>query len=173
MRQAAHQVRWGVNVWCGILGDRLIGPYFFEGHWTGLRYLHFLRQELPLLLEDVPLHDRLTMWLQQDGAPPHSTLAVRNHLNEELPGKWIGRGGPVSWPARSPDLTPLDFFLWGHLKHTVYTQAPENPDQLRQLITDACRAITPRMLQSARRSIGHRARMCINQHGHHIEHLLR
>ena len=102
-RQVAHQVRWGLNVWRG--------PYFFEGHWTGPRYLHFLRQELPLLLEDVPLQDRVTMWFQQNGAPPHSILPVRNHLNEELPGKWIGRGGPVSWPARAPDVTPLDFFL--------------------------------------------------------------
>jgi hypothetical protein len=26
-------------------------------------------------------------------------------------GKWIGRGGPVAWPPRSPDLTPSDFFM--------------------------------------------------------------
>ncbi|GBL73687.1 hypothetical protein AVEN_230681-1 [Araneus ventricosus] len=38
----------------------------------------------------------------------------------EYPGRWIGRGGPVLWPPRSPDLTSLDFFLWGHLKELVY-----------------------------------------------------
>ncbi|EZA48673.1 hypothetical protein X777_13179, partial [Ooceraea biroi] len=42
-------------------------------------------------------------------------------LNESFPDRWIGRGGRISWPARSPDLMPLDFFLWGHLKNEVAT----------------------------------------------------
>jgi hypothetical protein len=28
------------------------------------------------------------------------------------------------WPPRSPDLSPPDFFLWGHLKDTVYSNHP-------------------------------------------------
>ena len=28
---------------------------------------------------------------QQDGAPPHWALATRAFLNDELPGRWIGR----------------------------------------------------------------------------------
>ncbi|PNF27274.1 hypothetical protein B7P43_G05160, partial [Cryptotermes secundus] len=31
----------------------------------------------------------------------------------------IGRGGPVTWSPRSPDLTPLDYFLWGYVKNSV------------------------------------------------------
>ncbi|EZA51886.1 hypothetical protein X777_09189, partial [Ooceraea biroi] len=38
------------------------------------------------------------------------TSFARNILNESFPDRWIGRGGRISWPARSPDLTPLDFF---------------------------------------------------------------
>ena len=34
--------------------------------------------------------------------------------------RWIGRGGPIPWPPRSPDLTPLDFFVWSFLKQEVY-----------------------------------------------------
>ncbi|KAJ4449979.1 hypothetical protein ANN_01386 [Periplaneta americana] len=26
----------------------------------------------------------------------------------------------VQWPTRSPDLSPLDFFLWGTVKDSVY-----------------------------------------------------
>ncbi|EZA60089.1 hypothetical protein X777_13914, partial [Ooceraea biroi] len=47
------------------------------------------------------------------------TSFARNILNESFPDRWTGRGGRISWPARSPDLTPLDFFLWRHLKHEV------------------------------------------------------
>jgi hypothetical protein len=49
--------------------------------------------------------------LQQDGARPHFCHHFRNHLDKEMAGRWIGIGGPITWPPRSPDLTPLDFFL--------------------------------------------------------------
>ena len=47
----------------------------------------------------------------QDGAPAHFARAPREVLDRWFPGRWIGRGGAVRWPARSPDLTPLDFYL--------------------------------------------------------------
>ena len=118
-----------------------------------------------MLLEDVPLSERISMWYQHDGAPPHVSAAVRNHLNDAHPGRWMGRGGPINWPARSPDLTPLDFFLWGHLKTVVYAQQPVDPERLRHNITVACKGITPTMLQRARRAIQWRAEMCVNEEG--------
>ena len=86
---------------------------------NGENYLQFLQEELPELLEDVPLDVRRRMWFQHDGAPAHSTRIVRDWLDQRFPGRWIGRGGPVSWPLRSPDLNPLDFFLWGHVEGEV------------------------------------------------------
>jgi len=81
-----------------------------------VRYLNFLLNELPNLLEQVPLSVRKEMWLQQDGAPPHNSNVVKNFLKSQFPEKWIGTNGPISWPPRSPDLTPLDFFCGGFLK---------------------------------------------------------
>jgi len=52
----------------------------------------------------------------QDGAPPHFSCFVTDVLNERSPDAWIGRGGPIPWPPRSPDLFPLDFFLSGTLR---------------------------------------------------------
>jgi hypothetical protein len=51
--------------------------------------------------------------LMQDGAPPHFALDVRDWLDRRFSGRWLCRRGPHEWPARSPDLTPCDFFLWG------------------------------------------------------------
>jgi hypothetical protein len=53
------------------------------------------------------------MHFQQGGAPPHYHRDVRKCFNTRFPGRWIGRAVPVPWPSRSPDLTPLDFFLVG------------------------------------------------------------
>ena len=88
---------------------------------TGARYREtldsFLIPELQRL--HIPLH---RVWFQQDGATPHTTRGVLDRLEEVFPGKVISKGGSVSWPPRPPDLSPLDFYLWGHLKATVFAQ---------------------------------------------------
>lgn len=45
-----------------------------------------------------------------DGAPAHYASIVRDWLDENVPGRLIGGRGALDWPARSPDLTPADFF---------------------------------------------------------------
>jgi hypothetical protein len=107
------QRQFFVNIWAGIIGDDLIGPFRLPHRLSDPTYLNFLNNDLPLLLEDVPLLTRRRMWFQHDGAPAHFTLAVRRWLHEHYPGRWIGRrnGTPVHWPSRSPDLSPMDFIF--------------------------------------------------------------
>ncbi|GFW21747.1 uncharacterized protein TNCV_2529461 [Trichonephila clavipes] len=54
-------------------------------------------------------------------APAHFSADVRSALDTSYPRRWIRWGCPVNWPACSPDLSCLDFFLWGHMKSLVYT----------------------------------------------------
>ncbi|ERL94999.1 hypothetical protein D910_12271 [Dendroctonus ponderosae] len=103
----------------GILGQYLIGPYFFEGLLNGLMFLQFLINHLSVLLEEVPFNIRTNIWLQLDGAPPHYHCEVRQFLNANFQNRWIGRNGFQDWPPRSPNLTPLHFFLWGYIKGIV------------------------------------------------------
>jgi len=79
-----------------------------------------------------------------DGAPAHFSLLVRQHLDEMFPGKWVGRGGPIAWPPRSPDLNPLDFFLWGYAKSLVYSSAVDNVETLRNRLWQLFRRYAPR-----------------------------
>jgi hypothetical protein len=60
------------------------------------------------------------MYFRQDGAPAHKAIIVKQYLNDIFLNRWIGIQGVISWPARSSDLTPLDFFLRGHLKNVVF-----------------------------------------------------
>ncbi|KAJ4446265.1 hypothetical protein ANN_12959 [Periplaneta americana] len=49
--------------------------------------------------------------------PKRYLVAVLSLLaNSMRNGSWIGRGGVISWPPRSPDLTPLDYYLWCWIK---------------------------------------------------------
>jgi hypothetical protein len=131
-----YQHRYSVNVWCGLLGNCLIGSHFFEGRVTGAFYCVFLQSHLPLYLEDVLLAIQHGLWMQHDGAP-HSTREVISLLNEHFADRWLGRVGPVPWPARSTDLSPLDVFVWGSMKSRVYMNGkPDTREQLMQRINE-------------------------------------
>jgi len=92
-----------VNVWCGVLGNKLIGHFVFDNNLTGNTYVAFLRNELPGLLEDIPLTIKSQMYFQHDGAPPHYTRQVRDYLNEPFPNRWLGRGGAIMYCAWNPN----------------------------------------------------------------------
>ena len=79
---------------------------------------NFLQNVQPQLMENVPLHLRINMWMQYDGASPHYALCSRQVMNEFFDEKWIGRGGPVAWPPRSPDLTSPDYFFMEFCQRT-------------------------------------------------------
>lgn len=70
-------------------------------------------------MENVPLATRQNMFFQQDGCPAHNAHIIRQYLNEQFNEKWIGTHSSIPWPPRSPDLTCLDYFLWGYLKNKV------------------------------------------------------
>jgi len=146
-------------VWCAVLDDQLIGPFILEGRLTGEAYLRFLQEELPRLLDDVPLNKRGRMYFQHDGAPPHFSREVRNFPNYRFPGRWIERGGPHSWPARSPDLSLLDYCVWGWMKELVYSVKVGTRDALLGRILDAADRIRHRQrkLQRATRAVHNRA----------------
>jgi hypothetical protein len=122
----------------GILSDQLSGLAVLPSRLTGAVCHCFLVNGLPVLLEHVPLHQRQHMWSMHDGAPPHCLRTVRQHLNQTFGEQWIGRGGPVNWPARSPDLNSLDFWLPGHLKALVCSAPISDLEVLQQRVQNAC-----------------------------------
>ena len=67
-------------------------------------------------LEAMQLEDT---WFQQDGATAHTAMITMNCLRQIFPGRLISLRGDVNWPARSPDLAPCDFFLWGYRPNTL------------------------------------------------------
>ncbi|GFX53885.1 uncharacterized protein TNCV_1598311 [Trichonephila clavipes] len=112
-----------LTVWCALWAGGIIGPYFFkndEGH-----------NEL---------------WFQQDGATCHTARATIDLLKDTFGDRLISRFGPVNWPPRSCDLTPLDYFLWGYVKSLVYADKPQTLDHLEDNIRHVIADIRPQML---------------------------
>jgi hypothetical protein len=49
-----------------------------------------------ILIDVLPFNVRQDMWYQLDGALAYYTRPVRDWLNHNYPGRWIGLGGPVT-----------------------------------------------------------------------------
>ena len=151
---------------------RVYGPFFFNNLTVKYpEYLYKLKNEL------LPRFEEPDYVFMQDGAPPHFSLVVREYLNEQLTDRWIGRAtaadsAVILWPPRSPDLTPLDFFLWGFVKGKVYKPPlPKTIQELKQRITLAVALVTPEMLQKVWENMTRRLKKTIEVKGRHFENL--
>ncbi|XP_071641191.1 uncharacterized protein [Temnothorax longispinosus] len=177
-RKETHiQGQFHINVWMGILDNQVIGPYFFPEN-INVRaaaevYFAFLEKTLPNLLEDVPLAVLPNIIFQQDGHPAHTSLFARNILHQRFPNRWIGIHSTLhEWHPRSPDLTPMDFFVWGYIRDQVYEMLPPCRNEFIQKIEAACQEITPVMLSKVRENIMRRIALCAEENGSYFEHLL-
>ncbi|KAL5510433.1 hypothetical protein EMCRGX_G005975 [Ephydatia muelleri] len=74
----------------------------------------------------------------------------------------MGRAGPIPWPARSPDLSPLDLWLWGYLKNKVYSHSVATLQELRDAIEDELQAIPAVMVHNATLSVVEDAKKLIS-----------
>ena len=125
----------GITVWAGISSAGIMSPEFFERTATGDSYLNKLKTVIVPALKQRPDFNNLNF--QQDGAPPYFATAVWNFLNETVPDKWISRRGPIEFPPRFPDISPMDFCVWGVIKDSVYSRKPRSVENLRLFVTDA------------------------------------
>jgi hypothetical protein len=46
---------------------------------------------------------------------------------------WIDEGGLTTWHAKSPDVNPVDFYIWGHQQSVVYAIAVDSLKELQQV----------------------------------------
>ena len=138
---------------------------------TGARYQEMLEWKLvpQLARQRIPLS---RPWFQQDGAAPHTTHGVLAYLGEVFPGKVVSKGGDVMWPPRSPDLSPLDFFLWGHLKAQVYATPLKSLGKLQRRLRVAIRSIPLSSVRAAMDQVPTRARLYLRRRGKDLEGVL-
>ncbi|GFV76158.1 RNase H domain-containing protein [Trichonephila clavipes] len=83
----------------------------------------------------------------QDGATSHTANPVKAFLIQTFgKDRIVSRRCRYPWPPRSPDLTPVDFWLWGYLKSRVYLSGPLSLLELKDAIRREVSSIQPDML---------------------------
>ena len=82
------------------------------------------------------------MLIPAGGCASSYAIAVREILDDHLQNRWVGRRGPIEWPARSPDLTACDCWLWGYLKEKVHARKPQDVVMLKLVIEEEIRHVS-------------------------------
>lgn len=162
-----------ITVFAAVSSSFLLGPYFFEENQlpttvNGVRYLQMLEN---FLIPELKKRRKLTSTrFQQDGATAHITKPVKEFLTAHFGNRIISRMFNFEWPANSPDLSPLDYWLWGHIKTLVYANGrPQSMADLKNRIQEAFSSVTKEECFNAVNDIIVRLEICQELKGDHFE----
>ena len=108
----------------------------------------------------------------QDGAAPHTARQVLTWLTDHFEGRVFSRFTEKTLASHSPDLNPLDFFLWGHPKDQISGEHFQTLNDLKSLVQLMIRAVTPDQCGDTIQHFLLRMRRCVQRDGGHIEQLL-
>lgn len=164
-----------VTVWCGLHAEGIIGPYFFKNEAganvtvNGARYREMLED---WFFPNVATHDLGDLWFQQDGATCHTAGDTMDLLKGTFGDRIISKNGPVDWPPRSCDITPLDFFLWGHVKAQVYADKPATIEHLEANVEREILAVRPEVLERVMRNWTNRMAYLKRSRGGHMSEII-
>ena len=145
-----------VMVWGGISAEHRTPLVEIEGNLTARRYCDEIL--VPHVLPYIDVHDGL---FQHDNARPHvariSQEVLQNHRIEVL-----------DWPARSPDLNPIEH-LWDELDRQVRKrrQPPHNRGQLMAALQEEWLRIPQRTIRNLLRSMNRRCHAVLQAIGGH------
>ena len=89
-----------------------------------------------------------------------------------FPGRLISLRGDVEWPARSPDLSPCDVFLWGYLKEKVLKHCPRSLEDLKERIQQEIDSIPPELTRRVMKNFQERLQQCVANDGRHMSYLI-
>lgn len=176
-----------VHIWVGLnFHVGVIGPVFVDeiqdeslvgkdlgktpNSLTGPKYKVMLEKYvLPEIRSKLPASMRFnSFWWQQDGASVHCTLSVMDYLASEFGTRVIARKALHEWPARSPDLSPLDYGFWSLMRKKVTDAHPNTLDEVKLAVRSACRSLN----ENVKRIISDfvvRLRACENCQGQHFD----
>lgn len=153
-----------VLVWCAMSSNKIIGPFFFDSTVNASNYLKMLQEFF------LPKHKKQKLYrsyyFQQDGAPAHRAKPVQTWLEEQFGPMFLKKD---TWPPRSPDLNPCDFFLWGYLKDKVYAKRSESIEQLKEEIINEISKISKITLSTVFENMKKRCQSILDNKGKHIE----
>ena len=141
--------------------------------FLGLKYREILETEIGRFIRNLPNDEAQRVFYMHDGAPAHNAQIIHEYLNHLFEDRYIANNGPFRWPARSPDLTPLDFFFWGAIKDKVFKTTPTTKEDCQRRVRAAVNSLTREQIRkSTSQEVTKRVLKCLEVQGGHFAPLL-
>lgn len=134
-----------LRFWAAISRTRTFPLQFYQGKMNSDKYQRVLDQALPEIAESFADHE---WWLLQDNAPwhtssgPHGTQTYLQHSHNIV--HWLT---PDEYPPNSPDCNVIEN-LMGRISVLVHGRQPADLKQLRAVLEDEWRKVSPAMLEA-------------------------
>ena len=125
----------------------LLGPYWFEEDVktvtiNAARYRDVIKMFYDDLSEALSEGQLRMAWFMQDGAPPHTAHETNVYFRGLFNTRLLAFGDDHEWSPYSPGHNPLDFWLWGAAKQTIFTDKPRSLDDIKQNVIHYSISIT-------------------------------
>ncbi len=99
----------------------------------------------------------------QDGAPSHTSDTVQNYITSKLGSK--GFLPKTMWPPSSPNLNPLDFFVWTHVEERACSSHYPNIEALKAAVNREWSSMSMEDVTNACKAFRGRVEACIEAKG--------
>lgn len=176
LNEVQYQGKERAMCWVGILNSHIIGPFWFcndsgESITVNQRvYLEMLKTQMLPALNNLTYLRRV--YFQQDGASCHCTDSVLEWLKTIFNDRIISRRSSIPWPPQSPDLSPLDYWLWGRVQSLVNLDKPKTIQDIKVSVASNIQKITRQEVKKSVENIRKRLQYCEERKGEHFQHLL-
>lgn len=155
-----------VMVWAGVSARGKTPLVFFE---QGVRLnQQVYRTEILEPLRDAwapALFGDDSWTFQQDSAPAHSANNIQKWCRENFPN-FIPS---TEWPPNSPDLSPLDYSIWGILKAKACATPHRSIESLKVSLCRAWNEVGEDVVRKAVNAFPKRLQACIDAGGGYFE----
>jgi hypothetical protein len=111
-----------IGVWVSMSQRRLIGPIFLEDSVTTEKYRNNI---LDVFINQLHNDELTDMYFHQDGATAHTARETLRYLRQFF-----------------DDLTPLDYYLFSHLKNTIFKEPVHTIDDMKIRIREKLERVT-------------------------------
>jgi transposase len=147
-----------VGIWGGISGQGTTEAKIFDENMDGHMYCNILSGELKRSM--AKLHDKANIIYQQDLAPWHTSKIVKAKIDKM-------RLTVLDWPAKSPDLNPIEM-VWSILDKKFMATPIYNKDTLRKRLDQEWKALGIELCRKLLDSMPDRLQKCLRAKGGHF-----
>ncbi|XGW34667.1 hypothetical protein V3C99_018561 [Haemonchus contortus] len=148
-------------VFAGITADGKT-PLWFVPEGTKVNSRNYLDLLEYKLLSWANSHFGNRFWtFQQDGTPAHRSTTVQQWCKENFPDVIAFN----EWPARSPDLNPMDYSVWAVLEAEARSKPHRSLDSLKRALEKVLDKLSVRYLRATVDAFPERPKACVGANG--------